>query len=227
MQSEVTQRKDLLMAFKKVANLSQIPFRIECFDNSHLGGALPVSAMVVFEQGKPNKHAYRRFLIKEAEGGDDYGGMREVLYRRFKRGLQERNEGWELPQLLIVDGGVGQLNVAMEVLDELDVSGVDVIGVVKPCTHRKKRGDMDMPDRIVSPDLIEPVQLSKGDPVLLFLQRIRDELHNTAVTYQKKQREKHYTRSDLDDVSGVGPKTKKALLVHFGSCKSHCQRQPR
>ena len=75
-QSEVTQRKDLLMAFKKVANLSQIPFRIECFDNSHLGGALPVSAMVVFEQGKPNKHAYRRFLIKEAEGGDDYGGMR-------------------------------------------------------------------------------------------------------------------------------------------------------
>ncbi len=218
-QDEATQRKDLLTAFKQVANLSQIPFRIECFDNSHLGGTLPVSAMVVFEHGKPNKHAYRRFLIKEAEGGDDYDGMREVLRRRFKRGLSENNEGWELPQLLIVDGGTGQLNIAMEVLDDLDVSGVDVIGVVKPRTHRK-RGDMEMPDRIVSPDLIDPVQLSKGDPVLLFVQRIRDEAHNTAVSYQKKQREKFFTRSDLDAVSGVGPKIKKALLVHFGSVKA-------
>ena len=218
-QDEATQRKDLLIAFKQAASLSKIPFRIECFDNSHLGGTLPVSAMVVFEHGKPNKHAYRRFLIKEAEGGDDYDGMREVLRRRFKRGLAENNEGWELPQLLIVDGGMGQLNIAMEVLDDLDVSGVDVIGVAKPRTHRK-RGNMNMPDRIVSPDLIEPVQLSKGDPVLLFVQRIRDEAHNTAVSYQKKQREKFFTRSDLDDVSGVGPKIKKALLVHFGSVKA-------
>ena len=85
-QDEDAQRKDLLTAFKQVANLSQIPFRIECFDNSHLGGTLPVSAMVVFEQAKPNKHAYRRFLIKEAEGGDDYDGMREVLRRRFYEG---------------------------------------------------------------------------------------------------------------------------------------------
>ena len=224
-QNESAQRKDLLLAFQQVANLSQVPFRIECFDNSHLGGTLPVSAMVVFEHGKANKHAYRRFLIKEAEGGDDYGGMREVLYRRFKRGLAENNEGWELPQLLIVDGGKGQLNVAMDVLDELDVVGVDVIGVVKPRTHRK-RGDTEMPDRIVSPDLVEPVQLSKGDPVLLFLQRIRDEAHNTAVSYQQKQREKFYTRSDLDDVSGVGPKTKKALLKHFGSVKAIAEASP-
>ena len=161
------QRKDLLTAFKQVANLSQIPFRIECFDNSHLGGTLPVSAMVVFEQAKPNKHAYRRFLIKQAEGGDEYDGMREVLRRRFIRGLSENNEGWELPQLLIVDGGTGQLNVALEVLDELDVSGVDVIGVVKPRTHRK-RGDMDMPDRIVSPDLIEPVAAKEIRSYCLF-----------------------------------------------------------
>ena len=83
-----------------------------------------------------------------------------------------------------------------------------------------------MPDRIVSPDLVEPVQLSKGDPVLLFLQRIRDEAHNTAVSYQKKQREKFYTRSDLDDVSGVGPKTKKALLKHFGSVKAIAAASP-
>ncbi len=224
-QDEASQRKNLLMAFKRVANLRQTPFRIECFDNSHLGGTMPVSAMVVFQDGKPNKHAYRRFLIKEAEGGDDYGGMREVLYRRFKRGLSKNNQGWELPQLLIVDGGKGQLNVAMEVLDELDVTGVDVIGVVKPRTHRK-RGDTEMPDRIVSPDLMDPVQLEKGDPVLLFLQRIRDEAHNTAVSYQKKQREKHYTRSDLDDVSGVGSKTKKALLQHFGSVKAIAAASP-
>ena len=83
-----------------------------------------------------------------------------------------------------------------------------------------------MPDRIVSPDLVEPVQLSKGDPVLLFLQRIRDEAHNTAVSYQQKQREKFYTRSDLDDVSGVGPKTKKALLKHFGSVKAIAEASP-
>ena len=139
-------------------------------------------------RGKPNKHAYRRFLIKEAEGGDDYGGMREVLRRRFKRGLQDSNEGWELPQLLSVDGGTGQLNVAMEVLDELDVSGVDVIGVVKPRTHKPWR--YGYAGSNCFSDLLEPVQLSKGDPVLLFLQRIRDEAHNTAVSYQKKQREK-------------------------------------
>ena len=224
-QNEVAQRRNLLTALKDVANLSQTPLRIECFDNSHLGGAMPVSAMVVFEQGKANKHAYRRFLIKEAQGGDDYDGMREVLRRRFLRGLQENNEGWQLPQLLIVDGGMGQLNIAMEVLDELDVSGVDVIGIVKPRTHRK-RGDMEMPDRIVSPDLMEPVALPKGDPVLLFLQKVRDEAHNTAVSYQRKQREKHYTRSDLDDVSGVGPKMKKALLLHFGSVKAIANASP-
>ncbi len=224
-QDESTQRKDLLIAFQQAANLSQIPFRIECFDNSHLGGTMPVSSMVVFEHGKPNKYAYRRFKIKEAEGGDDYGGMREVLMRRFKHGLKKNNEGWELPQLLIVDGGKGQLNIAMEVLDELDVSGVDVIGVVKPRTHRK-RGNTEMPDRIVSPDLVEPVELPKNDPVLLFVQRIRDEAHNTAVAYQKKQREKHYTRSDLDGVSGVGPKLKKALLLHFGSVKAVAQADP-
>lgn len=224
-QNEVAQRRNLLTALKDVANLSQTPLRIECFDNSHLGGAMPVSAMVVFEQGKANKHAYRRFIIKEAQGGDDYDGMREVLRRRFLRGLQENNEGWQLPQLLIVDGGMGQLNIAMEVLDELDVSGVDVIGIVKPRTHRK-RGDMEMPDRIVSPDLMEPVALPKGDPVLLFLQRVRDEAHNTAVSYQRKQREKHYTRSDLDDVSGVGPKMKKALLLHFGSVKAIANASP-
>ena len=224
-QNEVAQRRNLLTALKEVANLSQTPLRIECFDNSHLGGAMPVSAMVVFEQGKANKHAYRRFLIKEAQGGDDYDGMREVLRRRFLRGLKENNEGWQLPQLLIVDGGMGQLNIAMEVLDELDVSGVDVIGIVKPRTHRK-RGDMEMPDRIVSPDLMEPVALPKGDPVLLFLQKVRDEAHNTAVSYQRKQREKHYTRSDLDDVSGVGPKMKKALLLHFGSVKAIANASP-
>lgn len=224
-QDESTQRKDLLIAFQQVANLSQIPFRIECFDNSHLGGTLPVSSMVVFEHGKPNKYAYRRFKIKEAQGGDDYGGMREVLLRRFKHGLKKDNEGWELPQLLIVDGGKGQLNIAMEVLDELDVSGVDVIGVVKPRTHRK-RGNTEMPDRIVSPDLVDPVELPKDHPVLLFVQRIRDEAHNTAVAYQKKQREQHYTRSDLDAVSGVGPKLKKALLLHFGSVKAIAQADP-
>ena len=142
--------------------LRQVPFRIECFDNSHLGGTLPVSAMVVFEQARENKHAYRRFMIKEAMGGDDYGAMKEVLRRRFRRGLAENNEGWEMPQLLIVDGGRGQVNMALEVLDELDVSNVEVIGIVKPRTHRK-RGDRKMPDRIVSPEF------PNGDPVLLFM----------------------------------------------------------
>lgn len=224
-QNEVQQRRDLLIALQRVVGLKQIPLRIECFDNSHLGGTMPVSAMVVFDQAKENKHAYRRFMIKDAVGGDDYGAMREVLLRRFKRGLQENNEGWEMPQLLIVDGGRGQLNMALEVLDELDISSVEVVGIVKPRTHRK-RGDMNMPDRIVSPELPDPIELPNGDPVLLFMQRVRDEAHNTAVSYQRKQREKYFTRSDLDGVSGVGPKTKRALLLHFGSVKAIAEASP-
>ena len=119
--------------------------------------------MVVFEQAKQT--CLSAFSHQKRLHGDDYDGMRRYCVV-FLRGLSENNEGWELPQLLIVDGGTGQLNIALEVSDDLDVSGVDVIGVVKPRTHRK-RGDMDMPDRIVSPDLIEPVRQVKRRPSAL------------------------------------------------------------
>ena len=115
--------------------------------------------------------------------------------------------------------------MALEVLDELDISSVEVIGLVKPRTHRK-RGDTETPDRIVSPELRDFIELESNDPVLLFLQKVRDESHNTAVTYQRKQREKYYTRSDLDSISGIGPKTKRNLLLHFGSVKAIAKASP-
>ena len=130
-----------------------------------------------------------------------------------------------MPQLLIVDGGTGQLNVAMEVLDELDVSGVDVIGVVKPRTHRK-RGDMDMPDRIVSPDLIEPVQLSKGDPVLLFLQRIRDEITIIQRYLIKRNSERSIIPVLIWMMFQVWVQKRRKLLVHFGSVKAIANASP-
>ena len=216
MQNEVQRRKELLIGLQKVAKLSQIPFRIECFDNSHLGGSNPVSAMVVFEHGKPNKHAYRKFTIKEAEGNDDYGMMKEVLRRRFKRALRDDITGWELPQLLIVDGGKGQLQMALEVFDELDIGGVDVIGFVKPRVERKQ-GHVDAVDKIVSLEFKDPIELPKDDKILLFLQQIRDETHNTVVSYQRERRDAFFTRSHLDAIEGVGPKMKSKLLEHFGS----------
>ena len=219
MLSESQRRQEMLNSLKSVAQLRQVPLRIECFDNSHLGGSNPVSAMVVFEEGKANKYHYQAFHLKETKAADDYGAMREVLRRRLKRGLSNNEsnlERWKLPQLIIVDGGRGQLNVALEVLDELDISSVEVIGFVKPRVEHAM-GIMDASDKIVLPDQRDFIALDGDDRLLHFLQNIRNEAHNTSVKYQQNLREKYFFKSDLDDIEGVGGKMKKVLLKHFKS----------
>lgn len=218
-QTQKEQRRKLLVALQKKLGLKRVPLRIECFDNSHFQGSAPVSAMVVYQDGKPEKKLYRRFKIKEAAGNDDFAMMREVLTRRFKRGISEAtevDEAWNLPHLLIVDGGRGQLNIALEVLIELELDSVEVIGFSKPRTERK-RGDELAVDKIVLPFEKEPIILESNDPMLLFLQQIRDETHDTVINYQRKVRDDQNFLSRLQDIPGVGAKTKKLLLENFGS----------
>ena len=136
--------------------------------------------MVCFIDGKPSKSNYRKFQIKTVVGPDDYASMEEVLQRRFLRSLNDDN--WSRPDLLIVDGGKGQLNIALSVLAELGIGDVSVIGISKPRTEHAK-GDLSATDKIVLPNIKEPIRLRKNDPVLLLLQQIRDESHRTALTY--------------------------------------------
>ena len=206
-----------LVQLQKICQLPRLPRRIECFDNSNLQGRSPVASMVCFIDGKPSKSNYRKFQIKTVVGPDDYASMEEVLQRRFLRSLNDDN--WSRPDLLIVDGGKGQLNIALSVLAELGIGDVSVIGISKPRTEHAK-GDLSATDKIVLPNIKEPIRLRKNDPVLLLLQQIRDESHRTALTYHRKKRSKETKKTGLNSVSGIGPEKQKRLLKHFGSFKA-------
>lgn len=188
--------------------LPGVPRRIECYDISTLQGTNTVGSMVVFEDGKPAKKEYRRFSIRDVEGQDDFAAMNEVLGRRFKRALdQEQTESWRsMPDLVIVDGGKGQLSSAKRAIDEL---GVDV-----PLAALAKENE-----ELFLPGLSIPVILPRDSQSLYLVQRIRDEAHRFAVTYQRKKRTKSAFRSELDELKGVGPKRKKALIQTFGSVR--------
>jgi excinuclease ABC subunit C len=188
--------------------LEKLPRRIECFDISNLQGDSPVASMVVFEDGKPKKSDYRRFGIKEVQGPNDYAMMQEVLRRRFKRAKDlESTEEWrELPDLVIVDGGKGQLNAALTVFYELEIS-VPVVGLAKEN------------EEIFLPGRSDPVILPRDAQSLFLVQRVRDEAHRFAVTFHRTKRKKSSFRSALDGVRGLGPQRKKALLRTFGSVK--------
>lgn len=191
------------------------PKRIECYDISNTQGAFIVASMVVFENGQPKKDQYRRFRIKSvADGPDDFKSMQEVLRRRFKRAkpelplgqeTPEPDKGWKtLPNLLIVDGGKGQLSSAWEVFNELEVENVTLVGLAKQ--H----------EEIFTVGNPEPVILPRTSEALYLVQRIRDEAHRFANTYHRSLREKNALRSPLDEVPGVGPKIKQALLRGLG-----------
>ncbi len=188
--------------------LEKTPRRIECYDISNLQGDSPVASMVVFEDGKPKKSDYRRFSIKGIQGPNDYAMMQEVLRRRFKRAKDlESTEEWrELPDLVIVDGGKGQLNSALAVFHELDVS-VAVVGLAKEN------------EEIFLPGRSDPVILPRDAQSLYLVQRVRDEAHRFAVTFHRSKRKKTSFRSALDEVRGLGPARKKSLLRTFGSVK--------
>ena len=189
----------------KDLHLNELPRHIECFDNSSISGTNAVASCVVFKNAKPSKKDYRHFNIKEAAGNDDYAQMREVIERRYSRLL---NEGAELPQLLVVDGGKGQLNAAVEVLDELGLRGkIATIGIAKRL------------DEIYFPGDSVPLYIDKNSETLRVIQRLRDEAHRFGITHHRNKRSKSQVRSALDDIKGIGPKTRTLLLKHFKSVK--------
>jgi excinuclease ABC subunit C len=208
---------DVLEDLERSLRLSARPERIEAFDISNISGDLAVGSMVVFEEGRPKKSDYRRFKIRTVEGSDDYAMMREVLTRHMRRALSEG----PMPSLLIVDGGKGQLNVALSVFDELGVIELDAIGIAKEKMRYREKSKIAIreADKIYLPNRKDAVLLRPGSPPLHLLQQIRDEAHRFAITYHKRLRSKRQRRSVLDDIEGVGPRRRAALLRKFGSVK--------
>ncbi len=218
--SESTSQRRLLEGVAEAFGLEAMPERIEVYDNSHIFGANAYGAMIVAGSGGLMKNAYRKFTIKSAgpggiTPGDDYGMMREVLGRRFSRALKEdpeRDRGlW--PDLIIIDGGVGQLNAALTVLADLGVEDLAVVAMAKSAARRAGRERFFLPAR-------PPVTLDARDPVLYFLQRLRDEAHRFAIGAHRAKRSKALSRSMLDEISGIGAHRKRALLHHFGSARN-------
>ena len=192
-----------LIELMQLVGMDVFPRRMECFDNSHIQGRDTVGSMVVFIDGKPEKTQYRRFRTKQAADGDDYLAMKEHLSRRFQRALDGDEKFAELPELLSVDGGRGQLNVALEVLEEFGLSHISCIGLA------------EKNEEIILPDRQESVILSRSSPVLQLLQRIRDEAHRFAITYHRNLRAKNSLYSVLDGISSIGDKRKRALYEKF------------
>jgi len=202
---------DLLRRLQVRLRLAQLPVRIECFDNSTLAGSEPVASRAVFFRGRPDKSAYRRYRLKVRGEPDDYAYMHEVLQRRF-RAEKTSAPDHRLPDLLLVDGGKGQLNIALAVLKELGLEGrFDVAGIAKP-----DEGQGETEEKFYLPGRANAVYLGRERDLLLFMQRIRDEAHRLAITFQRRQRKKSTRRSILDDVPGIGPLRKKRLLTHLG-----------
>lgn len=213
-------RSQALRELQVALGLEQAPLRIECFDISHLGGTEVVGSMVVFEDGLPKKSDYRRFKVR-LDRNDDYAAMHEVVRRRFVRYLQEQTETVERrrdghgpgkfaypPNLVVVDGGPGQLAAALAALDELAIEGIDVVALAK------RFEELHVPGRE------PPAVLPRGSEALFLVQRVRDEAHRFALTYQRARRTAAVTRSALDDIPGVGPARRQALLKRFGSVKA-------
>jgi excinuclease ABC subunit C len=199
---------------KKRLHLRHLPHRIECFDISHLGGEDTVASMVVLLDGKPSKRDYRSFTVRAAGARDDYGAMSEVMTRRLAR----VDRGWTLPDLLVVDGGKGQLSVAVTAAAEAGLE-VPLAGLAKPDAGEIER-DPDATDKVFLPGRKNPVRLLPHSPGLHMLQRVRDEAHRFAVSLQRRKRKKRTFASVLEDLPGVGPGRRRTLLRHFGSVKA-------
>jgi excinuclease ABC subunit C len=209
-----TAEMELLLRLQKKLKLPKLPERIECFDNSNISGAEPVASMVVFEKGKTKKSAYRKFKIKGVNAQDDYAYMSEVLTRRLGK-LNPRQASESIPDLLMVDGGKGQLNIALAIIRELGLEGqFELIAIAK---KDEKRGEIQ--DKIFKPHRTNPIVFGKDRDLLLFLERIRDEAHRFAITFHRKRRTKTALQSELDAIPGIGKKRKAILLKHFKSIK--------
>jgi len=218
--AESATQRDLLDRVAKLFGLESAPERIEVFDNSHVSGTNQVGSMIVAGPEGFLKNNYRKFNIRDETlvPGDDYGMMREVLNRRFRRLMKEdedRHRG-QWPDLILVDGGAGQLGSAIQIFADLGVADVDVVAISKGPDRNAGRERFFLPNR-------DPFSLPPNDPVLYFLQRLRDEAHRFAITAHRARRSRGITSSPLDEVQGIGTKRKRALLHHFGSARSVAQ----
>ena len=193
---------DAVVKLGEILELEKPPVYIEGFDISNIQGTDPVASMVVFKDGQPAKDNYRRYKIKTVEGPNDYAMMKEVVERRYRRVLEEERP---LPDLILIDGGKGQLRAAYEVLEELEISHIPIIGLA------------ERNEEVFLPGRSEPVIIPKNSPALHLLQRVRDEAHRFALNYHRKLRSRRLTHTMLDEIPGVGPVRRQALLQHFGS----------
>lgn len=215
--AEKSSQKKLLEGVAEKFNLDGPPNRVEIYDNSHISGTNAIGAMVVSGPEGFDKGSYRKFNIKSAEitPGDDFGMMREVMTRRFKRQLKEdpdrSSPTW--PDLLVIDGGKGQLTAVEQILADLGLEDIAVVSIAKGPDRNAGREDFYLPGQA-------PFKLPINDPTLYFLQRLRDEAHRFAITTHRQQRAKNMYKSILDGLPGIGPSRKKALLMHFGSAKA-------
>lgn len=201
--------KRIMAQMKKDLRLSEEPRHIECFDNSNIQGTNPVAACVVFKNGKPSKKDYRKFNIKTVEGPDDFASMEEVVYRRYKRLLEEEQP---LPQLIIIDGGKGQLSSSLKSLDALGLRGkIAIIGIAKRL------------EELFYPDDPIPLYLDKKSETLKIIQQLRNEAHRFGITFHRNKRSKQALDTELESISGIGEKTIVELLTHFKSTKRIAQ----
>ena len=200
-----TSAERILNTLKYDLSMDAIPIHIECFDNSNLQGSFPVSSCVVFKNAKPSKKDYRHYNVKTVVGPDDFASMEEVVYRRYKRLL---NEERELPQLIIIDGGKGQLSSAVKSLNALGIlERVTVIGIAKKL------------EEIFFPGDSVPLYINKKSESLKLIQQARNEAHRFAITFHRNKRSKDFTKTELTDVPGIGDKTAQKLLKHYGSVR--------
>lgn len=197
----------LLKEIQQQLHLDRLPLRIECFDNSNIQGSDPVAGCVVFVKGKPSKKDYRKYNIKTVEGPDDYASMKEVVWRRYKRAVEENTP---LPDLLITDGGKGQMSAVKEVVDDLGLN-IPIAGLAKDNRHRTNELLFGFPPQSIG--------LKQGTPLFNLLTRIQDEVHRYAITFHRDKRSKRQTASELDEIKGIGEKTKNTLLKEFKSVK--------
>jgi excinuclease ABC subunit C len=204
-QRKQTASERILRTLQADLSMADLPMHIECFDNSNIQGSHPVASCVVFKNAKPSKKDYRHFNIKTVEGPDDFASMEEVVYRRYKRLLEEKEP---LPQLVIIDGGKGQLSAAVKSISALELMGrITVIGIAKRL------------EEIFFPGDSIPLYIDKKSESLKLIQQARNEAHRFAINFHRNQRSRHFTSTELTNIPGIGDKTAQKLLSHFGSVK--------
>lgn len=197
----------LLTELQQILHLQKLPIRIECFDNSNIQGADPVAGCVVFIKGKPSKKEYRKYNIKTVVGPDDYASMKEVVWRKYQRAIEEETP---LPDLIIADGGIGQMHAIKEVIDDLKLN-IPIAGLAKDNKHRTNELLYGFPPQTIG--------IKQSSALFKLLTNIQDEVHRFAISFHRAKRSKHQIGSELDEIKGIGEKTKQALIKEFKSVK--------